>query len=81
MILIFQLIVIGFFMRVVVWALLITMTPVKKPITLHPVFGILAVAHYALANEYYVQYDFINVWSVLGFVIPELSKIIKLRSV
>ena len=69
-----MLIGIGFGARIIVWVGLSFITK-KFVIVLHPIFGLAAVTHYYLAAESYANYDFVNYWTVLGFVLPELFKI------
>ena len=74
------LIIIGFCIRVVIWGVLLTLIKkLKRPPTLHPIFGVAAIMHYWIAAESYAQYDYVNVWTVTGFVIPELLKLRRLK--
>lgn len=74
-------VIMGFVCRLLFWSLIIAVFKTKKLITLHPIFGFLAIAHYWSMSSFYSEYEYVNYILVMGFVLPELFQIFKSNKV
>ena len=68
----------GFCMRIFLVGVLMAIFKSSKFPVLHPVVGILTVAHYLYAQEFYSDFQFITPIIVMGFVSFELVKLLRM---